>query len=1199
MFRFFDQFSILYRMAIGFAVLIILLCIQFLLFDTQNKQLSSIHDRLIRHPFTVTRATLHVDKRVLELRLHSDLLLTTKDPEEVRKIEQHLQQAWGELQKQLEVVRERFLGDMDRVRETQLLLETWWHLLQREVILILENRSREVVTQRASPEYRARMERIDQNILYVTEFAQNKKLQLANEFDETILASRKIILLFFSGIILFGFVVAAMATRAIARPLREMNDAVTQIAAKEFSRAVPGTHRQDEFGTLARSITILQGMARRIDEEVWIKSQVNFLSLQLQQITEPAPFAHQVIHHLAGLLAGVHGACYLYDEERHHLALQGGFALEALTHTRASIAVGEGLVGLCAQNGEIIHLNEVPPGYLNIASSLGESEPRHLLLAPLKYQERTLGVVELAAFQPFTPLHHTLLESILPVIAINLESLNRLQRTRHLLNESRHQAQLLRQSHEELRTQGEELRTINETLRSKSAILEQQTMELRRSEEELISQGEALQLANEALLAKNETMERHAIALQEARQAAERTAAELELASRYKSEFLANMSHELRTPLNSLLILARSLATNPEGNLNDDQKESAQIIHDSGQDLLHLINDILDLAKVESGRMETTREPIQLTQLLTNLERRFNPLARDKGLELSMRILPETPDICYSDPHKLGRILANLVANAIKFTDHGQVSLTVQAEPVTDPQGHPWLALAVRDTGIGIPAGQEERIFQAFRQLDGTTSRRHGGTGLGLTIARELAKLLGGRIQLVSTPGEGSTFTLLLPLLAPPDNAGETPTARDSAPPVTGPHPVPTEPPSRLLSEPSRQSAILIIEDDPIFARILGELSRTRGFTPILAADGEQGLMLAARHRPDGVILDLTLPGMDGLNVLRQLKAEAATRAIPVHVISARDDVSVGLAQGASEYWVKPVSREQIETVLQRIARQQGTLEPRHVLVIEDDPQSRRAIAMLLESAAVKTTCVAKAEEALARLDAEPFCCMVLDLNLRGMSGFDLLERASRENKTLPPVIVYSGRVLNDQETLRLRQYTDHIIIKGERSPERLQEEVALFLHQVQSNVGRTARPEAPAFNASIHFDPILKERTILIVDDDMRNIFALSKALRARGLQVLMAQDGMRALTQLHNNPQVELVIMDIMMPEMDGYAAMQAIRAQERWHKVPILAMTAKAMSGEREKCLQAGADDYLSKPVDLDRLIARMHHWLTPPS
>ncbi|MBF0271435.1 MAG: response regulator [Magnetococcales bacterium] len=1196
---------IAYRISAGFSILIILLIMQFLLFDTQNQKLANIHDRLVKHPFTVTKAALRLEKRIIEIRLYSDLILTPQSPDDIQKIEHQLQESWSDLNENMRIIQERFLGDMNRVIETQTLLDTWWHALhQREIVLILDNRTPEAQALHTTSEYLKRVDRINENINYIVQFAQNKVLSLSGEFDQSATAARQVVLLFFSAIMLFGLVVAILATRAITRPLREMNESVTQLAAKNFTIAIPGTERKDEFGTLARSIGILQGMARHIDEESWIKSQVNHLSVQLQQLSDPGLFAHQVIHHLTPLLNGSHGACYLHNEDKKVLELKGGYGLEDMKQARLTIPLGETQVGLCAQTGQTIQLSDVPKEYVKIASGLGEAKPQALILIPLRFQERTLGVVEIASFREFTPTHHALLETIQPVIGINLESLYRLQRTRNLLQQSESQAQQLRQSEAELQVQGEELQVINETLRSKSETLEQQAMELRRSEEELTTQGEALQIANEELRTKNETLERHTRALQEARQIAERNAAELEQASRYKSEFLANMSHELRTPLNSLLILARALAINPEGNLNEDQKESAQIIHDSGQDLLMLINDILDLAKVESGKMELALEPVSVVQMLTNLERRFTPLARDKALTLTLRATPHTPATLRTDPHKLGRILTNLLANAIKFTDQGEVTLTVDKipppfPPPSAPDKREWLAWTVHDTGIGIPAGQEERIFQAFQQVDGTTSRRHGGTGLGLTIARELAILLGGQIQVSSIPGSGSRFTLTLPIPLPVSEASE-----ETVPPATPvPQPRLTDPPHPVaaapVTAPLRKKTILIIEDDPVFSRILNELSQGKGFSPIMATDGEHGLTLAIRHLPAGVILDLTLPDMDGWSVLKQLKANPVTRDIPVHVISARDESAFGTAQGAADYWVKPIGREQIETVMNRIARTQGgLLHPRHVLVIEDDPNARKAIATLLESTEVKTTCVAKAEEALARLGEETFCCMVLDLNLRGVSGFELLERATTNGLRLPPVIIYSGRMLSDQETLYLRQFTDHIIIKGERSPERLQEEVAQFLHQMQQTPTGSF-PPATAANPAIHQIPALKDKTVLIVDDDMRNIFALSKALRARGLQVLMAQDGVRSVTQLQAHPEIDLVIMDIMMPEMDGYTAMRTIRSHEQWRTLPIVALTAKAMSGEREKCQQAGANDYLAKPVDLDKLMAMMHHWLTQTS
>ncbi|MEO5346074.1 MAG: response regulator [Magnetococcus sp. YQC-9] len=1182
------------RIAAGFAVLIALLFGQFLLFDYQNRNLKEIQQQLVHHPFTVTAAVLKVEREVQEIHLSSQLLLSLQDKGEMRKIETRLQTSWNILLEQLEIVQARFLGDSDRVRETRGLLESWWHvLIHRELALLYAGKPDEAAALHATPEYQQRLVRIDENIGYITGFAHSKALSLAQEYEQSAALAKRVVIVSFAVIFLLALVVAVRATQALTRPLRALNQAVNDLAEKRFATIVPGTGRGDEFGTLARSIEVLQGMARRTDEETWIKSQVSAVSALLQLRTDADSFARQLIHQLTPLLDGRYGACYLLDEARQLLELKGGYGLDENGLTRALIPIGENLVGLAAQKRQLMRLNEIPDGYLKIASGLGGAAPRELLLAPLLFQDRILGVIEIATFRGFTEKHQLLLESLLPVVAINLESLNRYRQTLSLLEESRHQQQQLRRSEEELRAQGEALLVVNEELRVKSENLEQQALELRRSEEELRMQGEELVMANELLRQKHADMEAHAHELRNAREAAELNALEVEKASRYKSEFLANMSHELRTPLNSLLILARTLSSNPEGNMSEDQLESARIIHDSGTDLLRLINDILDLSKVESGKMETATEPLYLNHLVARLEQRFNPLAREKRIALGVHLMPGAPMALLTDPNKLERILINLLANAIKFTEQGQVSLTVaRATPADDLAGPERILFVVRDTGIGIPEGMEERIFQAFGQVDGTISRRHGGTGLGLSIARELARLLDGEIRVESRLGAGSTFTLSLPLCET-DGAGERidvsipsllpvvpqPASPDVAPPVSG-----------------NPRSVLIIDDDPVFAGILAKLAQEKGFVPRIVGSGEEAITEVVNRQPDGVILDIGLPGMDGWAVLKALKSDPTTHDIPVHIISGRDQRQHGLDEGAEAFWIKPVSQAQVESVLGRIARKQGgLLQPRHVLVIEDDPRTRKAIAKLLETKEVKTTLVARADEALDRLKQERYCCMVLDLNLGAVSGFDLLERAQTDGLNLPPVIVHSGRELSDRETLHLREFTDHIIIKGERSAERLQSEVALFLHEVHCGGGKGSPVERP-LNPAIGHDPVLSGKQVLIVDDDMRNIFALSKALRARGLQVLMAQDGLRALAQLKENPAIDLVIMDIMMPEMDGYATMRAIRANAAWQSLPIIALTAKAMIGEREKCLTAGANDYLTKPVDLDRLLAMMHHELS---
>ncbi|HOE40310.1 MAG TPA: response regulator [Rhodoferax sp.] len=682
------------------------------------------------------------------------------------------------------------------------------------------------------------------------------------------------------------------------------------------------------------------------------------------------------------------------------------------------------------------------------------------------------------------------------------------------------------------------------------------------------------------------------------------------MASKYKSEFLANMSHELRTPLNSLLLLAQSLSQNNSGNLTTDQVESARIIHSSGTDLLNLINEILDLSKIEAGRMELQFGSVPVADMADAARSSFAHMALVKGLSLDVLVSPDAPADLNTDYKRVEQIIRNLMSNAIKFTESGGVTLRFGrpdaaanlSRSALSPANA--LAISVKDTGIGIARDKHKPIFEAFQQADGSTARRFGGTGLGLTISRELANLLGGEIQLASEPGQGSTFTLHLPLAgvvqaAAPAEQARLPNPASPQRPRALASPGPSEAsPRRQAYIPDDRDAlaagdqlIVVIEDDPKFAAIVLGKCHEKGFKCLAAADGETGLALIDKHLPSAVILDIRLPGMDGMMILNALKEDIRTRHIPVHMISVEDNLAESLRRGAVGHAVKPLDQERLEGVFDRL-KAAAAVKPRRLLVVEDDATARRATLDLLADEGVAVDAADSGEEAIRLLRASHYDCVVLDLKLPDMDGQTVLERLEQEGISLPPVVVHTARDLTAREELNLREHAESIIVKGVRSPERLLDEVTLFLHRVVSQMPEKKRQ----IIANLHdADAALRDKQVLIVDDDMRTMFAVSRLLTGRGMLALKAENGERALQLLQENPAIDLVLMDIMMPVMDGYQAMQRIRAQERWRKLPIIALTAKAMPEDRQKCIAAGASDYLPKPIDPDRLFSMMRVWL----
>ena len=1022
----------------------------------------------------------------------------------------------------------------------------------------------------------------------------------AGDMDNSLLFTRAVILIAGLLSLLYGAYSTNLAYRSVTRPIQRLTGQMTQLARHDHDIAVHYLGRRDEIGKMADALHVFKQMAIENSEQGWLKTQVSEISHQLQQATTHRELAQWLTKQLVPLFKAGVALFYAFDDEHARLDLLGSYGLRLSGRTADRYVPGEGLVGQCAQDRHAIVLDNVPENYVHIDSGSGDALPRHIAILPVEYRGCLTGVLELASFTALTPLQHKLLEELLPIVGLTQENLNRTLDAQLLLERTRKQADELRSSEVIMREQKQVLHDSNEALQAKAQELQEQTQRLLASEEELRVQTDELQASNEELREKTEILNRQKFILEDLQLDTEKKAAELERASQYKSDFLANMSHELRTPLNSLLILSRSLADNDTGNLDDEQIESAQIIHDAGSNLLRLINDILDLSKIEAGKMEFQVEEVPLADLERRLNRTFAHVARDKKLDFGVQIDPNVRATLQTDGARLEQILNNLIGNAFKFTKDGGVRVVIGRpdSELTLPAtlaGRTLLAISVHDTGIGVPDDKFHRLFTAFEQVDSSTSRQYGGTGLGLAIARRMAQMLGGDILVSSEIGRGSTFTVLLPPTPP------TPDTEFAAPAKSAPRePAPRAHSPALVLESiaddrdaieAGQTVILLIEDDLAFARILADMIHRKGYRVLAAADGESGLALARDHHPTGILLDVMLPGMDGWTVIERLKGDPTTRPIPVHFISAADEATRGLEMGAVGFLTKPVTREAIGHAFERLLHfSEGSM--RQLLIVDDDSASRTAIRVMLRADGVTIDEADSAEQALERIGQHRYDCMVLDLGLPGMSGMELLEQLAASELGVPPVVVYSGRDLNHEETLQLRKYTDSIVVKGARSPERLLDEVSLFLHSIQHAPKAAA---ADSDTAGPDASGELKGRTVLLVDDDMRNLFALSKVLRGWGMLVSMAQDGHKALKTLEENPSLELVLMDIMMPVMDGYDTMRAIRALPAFGQLPIIALTAKAMRGDREKCVEAGASDYLSKPIDIDQLASMMRVWL----
>jgi len=954
--------------------------------------------------------------------------------------------------------------------------------------------------------------------------------------------------------------------------VRAITDVATAVTKGDLTRSIQVDAR-GEVAELKDNINaMIQNLRATTDENTeqdWLKTNVARFTSMMQGQRDLTTVGQLLLSELAPLVNAQYGA--VYQMEGHNgdarLKLLAGYAQTEEQISKVELPVGVGLVGQCAVEKRRILLADMPHDYIRIGSGLGEAPPRNLIVLPVLFEGVTKAVIELASLAAFTSTHLTFLAQLTESIGIVLNTIEATMRTEGLLQQSQKLAS-------ELQAQQKELQQTNDELASKAKQLAEQNAEVERKNDEI----------------------------EQARHALEEKAAELALASKYKSEFLANMSHELRTPLNSILILAQQLAENPDGNLLAKQIEFCKNIHASGADLLNLISDILDLSKIESGTVTVEPEQVLFAKVREAVERSFQHVADARHLHFDIEVDSELPQSMNTDLKRLQQVLKNLLSNAFKFTTQGSVTFCMKTVTGGWSTDHAALnnaarviAFEVRDTGIGIPADKQKIIFEAFHQADAGTSRRYGGTGLGLAISRELAALLGGEIRLVSAPNHGSTFTLYLPESY--FGAATSPAAlkigRLSPAPLVVQHAAKPEgiPDDRESVLPG-DTVILIVEDDPQFARLLLDRVRERGIKGVVTPQGSVARALAREFKPTAIILDIFLPDMLGWTVLSHLKQDPATRHIPVQIISVEEERLQGLGRGAFSYLIKPATIEDLEKAFDRMLDYAHSAR-KHLLVVEDNEVERKSIVELLHDGKVDIVTAASGEEAWNLLSTRRFDCMVLDLRLPDVSGFELLERI-RDDACLRqlPIVVFTGKDLTPEDETRLARMAESVVVKGVQSPERLLDETTLFLHLVAGELSPAKQQMLERLRQS---DEALRSKKVLVVDDDVRNIFALTSLLEQHGVRVVSAETGKEAIALLEQDEAIDAVLMDIMMPEMDGYETMRQIRKNPRHRLLPIVALTAKAMKGDREKCLEAGASDYIAKPVNSEELLGLLRIWL----
>jgi CheY-like chemotaxis protein/signal transduction histidine kinase/HAMP domain-containing protein len=920
---------------------------------------------------------------------------------------------------------------------------------------------------------------------------------------------------------------------------------------------------KDKLNTMIDNLRLT---TERNTEQDWLKTNLAKFTNMLQGQRDLGTVGRLMLSELTPLVGAHQAVIYqIQSEDSPVLRLLSIYADAADRHPE-TLRIGEGLIGQCASDRRQILISDMPADVRPISSGLFSAPPKSLIVLPVLFEGQVKAVIELASLSHFTEQQIAFLEQLTASIGIVLNSIEATMQTEGLLQQSQKLAS-------ELQTQQGELQQTNEQLEQKAQQLAERNVEVERKNQEI----------------------------EQARRAVEEKASELALTSRYKSEFLANMSHELRTPLNSILILGQQLADNPDGNLRPKQIEFARTIHGAGTDLLNLISDILDLSKIESGTVTVDAEEIPFTNVTEGVARPFRHQAESQGLSFDVVVEPELSRTIVTDSKRLQQILKNLLSNAMKFTAQGSVRLRVapafagwRPDNTSLNQASSVVAFEVTDTGVGIPVEKQKIVFEAFQQADASTSRKYGGTGLGLAISRELSHLLGGELTLRSTPGIGSTFTLFLPTMYTGPRTAVRLAAQSNAPAPQGALPerlVEQVPDDRHDLQPEDKK-LLIVEDDPNYAGIMIDAAHAAGMKALVTARGADALELAKEYKPDAMSLDIFLPDMLGWNVLSQFKRTLETRHIPVQILTMDEDRQQGLARGAFSYINKPTSAEGLSAALARIT---DYVKPRkkRLLIAEDNEAEQFSVTELLAHPDLEIDIIDTGRGALEKLREQRYDCMVLDLRLPDISGFEVLEEIQRDESLADlPVVVFTGRELSAEEDARLHTMARSIVVKGAASPERLFDETALFLHQEAAQLP----PEKLKMLERLHSsDEVLAGKTVLVVDDDARNIFALSSALERRGMHVLTATTGREAIAILEKSPEVGVVLMDIMMPEMDGYETMALIRGNPDLRRLPIIALTAKAMKGDREKCLEAGASDYLAKPVNTDQLFSSLRLWL----
>lgn len=1004
-----------------------------------------------------------------------------------------------------------------------------------------------------------------------------------------------------------AIIIASLSIRMIVNPVKVVTNTFREIAEGEVNlEARLMSNSEDEIGKMARYFNIFMTKLKELISEnrnqSWLTTGRAELNEEMRGVREINTLSSRIITYICRYLNMQIGKFYVKTDSN-TFKVFGSYSYSSSEGSPDEFNIGEGLVGQAALEDKIVLVQDVPADYMKIISGLGEAVPKNILIAPCMYHEEIECIIELGSFNQFTDVQLKFIEQVSENIATSINLTKAQTKMEVLLNKTLVQA-------EELQVQQEELRQNNEELEEQAKILKQSEMNLQTQQEELRVSNEELEEQTKKLEQQKRDISENNKLLRKANHEIEGKAKELEIANKYKSEFLANMSHELRTPLNSIIVLSQ-LLENKKANepLTEKQLEYSKTIHSSGKNLLRLIDDILDLSKVESGKIDINFDQVNLAELAENTKSLFTPIILQKNIDFKIEIEDGLPEKIISDEQRLQQIINNLLSNAFKFTETGYVKMNICRPKEEDIKNYKieenvnkLISIEIIDTGIGIPADKQTLIFEAFKQVDGTISRKYGGTGLGLSISRELARLLGGNIYLKSEEGKGSKFTLVF---LDNDNMEQVKLNKEEYSSIDKNYHDNLE--EKIISEndineftkdehyeskKEDEKLLLIIEDDEQFSTLLSELAYKKNYKVLIEKNSEEAIKLAVKYKPYAILLDIGLANNSGVRVVDKLQNLEYTKNIPIHIISWKEDKnSYDKMKNLVWHIKKPYNLEELYNLFDKIETSLSN-DSKKLLIVDEDKSQSNMIYNNLNERGFKITTLESGLDAYKLLKDEQFDCMILDLNLKDMNGIDLVNKLKEENLVNFPILIYTEGNITQEEEDKLNKYTESIIIKGNNSIDRLLDEVSLFFHSVDSNIDNK---NFKNIKFSEEKENLLNNKNILIVDDDMRNVFSLTSALEEKGMNVVVGRNGSEGIKKLYEKNNIDLILMDVMMPEMDGYTAMKEIRKEKQFDNIPIIAITAKSMKEDRQKCIEAGSNDYLTKPVDINKLISLLKVWL----